>query len=98
MDRRGMSDAGGNTRRHTDQGGQPFTMYKFRTMRPGGAGDSQTWAAPDAERVTPVGRVLRKLPPDELPQRSNVLMGDTTSGAPGPAPATICSYLPECAG
>src|SRR2546430_16947665 len=71
LDRRLLTYAGGNTRRHIDQGGQPFTMYKFRTMRPARGGEPQTWAAPDDEGVTPAGRVLRKLRRDELPQGFN---------------------------
>src|SRR2546430_3591082 len=84
LDRRLLTYAGGNTRRHIDQGGQPFRMYKFRTMRPAGTGGPQTWAAPDDERVTPVGRVLRKLRLDELPQLFNVLMGDMNVVGPRP--------------
>jgi lipopolysaccharide/colanic/teichoic acid biosynthesis glycosyltransferase len=95
LDRRLLTYAGGNTRRHIDQGGQPFTMYKFRTMRPAGAGDPQTWAAPDDERVTPVGRVLRKLRLDELPQLFNVLMGDMNVVGPRPEQPTIFVYLRE---
>jgi len=95
LDRRLLTYAGGNTRRHIDQGGQPFTMYKFRTMCPAGAGDPQTWAAPDDERVTPVGRVLRKLRLDELPQLFNVLMGDMNVVGPRPEQPTIFVYLRE---
>src|SRR3989442_12631178 len=53
LDRRALSNAGGNTRRHTDQGGHPFTMYKFRTMHPAGGNGKQVWAQADDERVTP---------------------------------------------
>src|SRR4029077_17999526 len=59
LDRRALSGAGGNTRRHTDLGGSPFTMYKFRTMRPAGGNGKQVWAQEDDARVTPIGRVLR---------------------------------------
>ncbi len=60
LDRRALSNAGGNTRRHTDVGGLQFTMYKFRTMRPADTNGPQVWAQPDDARVTPLGRVLRK--------------------------------------
>src|SRR2546426_8627389 len=50
LDRRALSNAGGNTRRHTDQGGEPFTMYKFRTMRPANGNGKQVWAQPDEDR------------------------------------------------
>ena len=70
LDRRPLSHAGGNTRRHIDQGGRPFTMYKFRTMRPARPEDQQTWALPDDARVRPLGRVLRQFRLDELPSCS----------------------------
>src|SRR4051812_47082463 len=46
--------------------GEPFTMYKFRTMRP--ARDGEVWFRTDADRLTPVGRFLRKASIDELPE------------------------------
>lgn len=95
LDRRSLSNAGGNTRRHTDQGGQPFTMYKFRTMRPARPDDQQTWAMPDDARVTPIGRVLRRFRLDELPQLFNVLMGDMNIVGPRPEQPTIFVYLRE---
>src|SRR2546429_6084747 len=57
LDRRALSRAGGNTRRRLDQGGKPFTMYKFRTMYVASAQrDPQVWAQPDDARGTPIGR------------------------------------------
>ena len=93
LDRRSL--VGGNTRRHTDQGGRPFTMYKFRTMRPARPDDEQTWALPDDARVTPIGRVLRRFRLDELPQLINVLMGDMNIVGPRPEQPTIFVYLRE---
>jgi len=83
LDRRALSNAGGNTRRHTDQGGQPFKMYKFRTMRPADATGSRCWAQADEARITPIGRVLRKLRLDELPSCSTLLTGDMNIVGPG---------------
>ena len=95
LDRRLLTYAGGNTRRHIDQGGQPFTMYKFRTMRPAGGNGKQVWAQADDARVTAIGRVLRKLRLDELPQLFNVLMGDMNVVGPRPEQPTIFVYLRE---
>src|SRR5437773_5735878 len=96
LDRRALSRAGGNTRRRLDQGGMPFTMYKFRTMRVAAAPrDPQVWAQPDDARVTPIGRVLRKFRLDELPQLWNVLQGDMNIVGPRPEQPAIFVYLRE---
>jgi lipopolysaccharide/colanic/teichoic acid biosynthesis glycosyltransferase len=95
LDRRALSRAGGNTRRHFDYGGRPFTMYKFRTMRMDGGTAAQVWAQRDDPRVTVVGRVLRKLRLDELPQLWNVLMGDMNVVGPRPEQPSIFVYLRE---
>ncbi len=95
LDRRALSNAGGNTRRHTDVGGLQFTMYKFRTMRPADTNGPQVWAQPDDARVTPLGRVLRKFRLDELPQLFNVLRGDMNIVGPRPEQPTIFVSLRE---
>ncbi len=95
LDRRALTGAGGNTRRNIDLGGAPFTMYKFRTMRPAGHDGKQVWAHADDERITPVGRILRKFRLDELPQLFNVLKGDMNVVGPRPEQPDIFVYLRE---
>jgi sugar transferase (PEP-CTERM system associated) len=65
--------------------GHIFTCYKFRTMRQDAEADTgATWALDDDPRITRVGRMLRYLRLDEIPQIWNVLKGDM--GFVGPRP------------
>jgi exopolysaccharide biosynthesis polyprenyl glycosylphosphotransferase len=78
------------------QGGRPFTMLKFRTMR---MDADPRVHEPDADptrpffklrvdpRLTAVGRLIRRLSIDELPQLINVLRGDMSIVGPRPLPA-----------
>jgi sugar transferase (PEP-CTERM system associated) len=67
------------------QGGRIFTIYKFRSMKNDAEGDGKPrWAATDDDRTTRVGRVIRKLRIDELPQIFNVLKGDMSFVGPRP--------------
>ncbi|MGD0227216.1 MAG: exopolysaccharide biosynthesis polyprenyl glycosylphosphotransferase [Terriglobia bacterium] len=73
------------TQERVGKGGQPFRVHKLRTMV-GKAedGTGPVWASPDDPRVTRVGRWLRKLRIDEIPQMWNVLKGEMSFVGPRP--------------
>lgn len=69
--------------------GQPFHLYKFRSMRD--LRDGQGQLLSDADRLTPFGRFIRSASLDELPSLMNVLFGDLSLVGPRPL---LMEYLP----
>jgi exopolysaccharide biosynthesis polyprenyl glycosylphosphotransferase len=66
---------------------RPFVVYKFRTMIPDAEKDTgPTVARPGDPRTTRLGRLLRRMSLDELPQLLNILKGDMSLVGPRPQP------------
>ncbi len=80
------------------QGGKRFKLIKFRTMHPGG--QRSEWVRDNRDRITRVGRWLRKFRLDELPQFVNILRGDMNVVGPRPHPfsnfALFVTVLRNC--
>lgn len=96
IDRRYNRTRALNERRREDLGGSPFTIYKFRSMRVDAEVNGQAvWATQDDDRVTAIGRFIRKSRIDELPQLINVLRGDMNIVGPRPERPSIFIRLRE---
>jgi lipopolysaccharide/colanic/teichoic acid biosynthesis glycosyltransferase len=66
------------------QGGRPFMMLKFRTLRADDTEAATRWNIAGDERMGAVGKMLRRTSLDELPQLWNVLRGDMSLVGPRP--------------
>jgi len=75
-------------------GGQVFRIFKFRSMRVDAESSTgAAWATPRDPRVTHVGRLMRLLRIDELPQLFNVIRGDMSLVGPRPERPEIVARL-----
>jgi exopolysaccharide biosynthesis polyprenyl glycosylphosphotransferase len=78
------------------QFGRPFQLLKFRSMRADAERASgPAWARENDERVTRVGRILRRFHLDELPQAWNALAGDLSFVGPRPERPCFVELLRE---
>lgn len=64
--------------------GKLFTMLKFATMIPEAEAEGPQWSGPHDLRVTPVGKILRKLHLDEMPQLLHILKSEMSFVGPRP--------------
>lgn len=80
------------TQTRVGQGNRPFTIYKLRSMRFDREAPEQ-FAGENDPRITRVGRIIRKLRIDELPQFYNVLRGDMSLIGPRPEQLSfVCEF------
>jgi sugar transferase (PEP-CTERM system associated) len=77
--------------------GKPFILYKFRTMlQDAERATGPVWAEAHDPRITRVGRFLRRLRLDELPQLLNVLRGEMSLIGPRPERPHFVKLLTDC--
>lgn len=72
------------TQERVGKGGEVFKIVKFRSMRTDAEKDGPVWAREADDRVTRVGKIIRKVRIDELPQFINVLRGEMSFIGPRP--------------
>lgn len=75
--------------------GKPFMLWKFRTMKPDTGDNSGVSGGDKADRVTRIGRVLRRFRADEIPQLLNVFRGDMSFVGPRPPLRQYVDRFPD---
>jgi len=75
--------------------GQPFILMKFRSMRVDAEKAGPVWASKDDDRTTRVGKIIRKLRIDEIPQFWNIVRGDMDFVGPRPERQHFVSQLAQ---
>ena len=88
------------TQKRVTQGGKVFEIYKFRSMIPEAEKMGEPVKATDNDpRITPVGKYIRRMRIDELPQLFNILKGDMSVVGPRPERIENCeeyeALIPE---
>jgi lipopolysaccharide/colanic/teichoic acid biosynthesis glycosyltransferase len=75
--------------------GGAFTVMKFRSMRTDAEKAGPVWATEDDDRTTRVGKIIRKLRIDEIPQFWNILRGEMDFVGPRPERPHFVSQLAQ---
>ena len=75
--------------RRVGKGGREFSMYKIRSMRTDSEANGAQFAGEDDPRITRIGKFIRKMRIDELPQFLNILKGDMALIGPRPEQAAF---------
>ena len=75
--------------------GAPFTVLKFRSMRTDAENAGPVWASEQDDRTTRVGRIIRKLRIDEIPQFWNIIRGEMDFVGPRPERPHFVSQLAQ---
>lgn len=79
----------------TGLNGKPYWLWKFRSMRTDAEKNGAVWARTNDDRVTRVGRFIRKTRIDEIPQVFNVLTGDMSFVGPRPERPVFVEQLKQ---
>jgi sugar transferase (PEP-CTERM system associated) len=75
--------------------GRPFTLMKFRSMNLDAEKDGPVWAQDGDDRTTRIGRIIRRIRVDEIPQFWNILRGDMNFVGPRPERPHFIKQLAE---
>lgn len=75
--------------------GKTFELLKFRSMLPDAESNGPKWATEGDQRITRVGRIIRRLRLDELPQLLNILKGDMSIVGPRPERPEFVAFLSQ---
>jgi exopolysaccharide biosynthesis polyprenyl glycosylphosphotransferase len=75
--------------------GKTFYLYKLRSMIVNSETNGAVWADKDDSRITPVGKIIRKLHIDEVPQMINIIKGDISLVGPRPERPEFVSQLED---
>src|SRR5256886_3209588 len=75
--------------------GRTFTLMKFRSMRVDAEKDGPVWASNGDNRMTRVGKIIRKIRVDEIPQFWNILRGDMNFVGPRPERSHFVAQLAQ---
>jgi sugar transferase (PEP-CTERM system associated) len=75
--------------------GLPFVLMKFRSMRTDAEASGPVWASKSDDRTTRIGRIIRKIRIDEIPQFWNILRGEMSFVGPRPERPHFVSQLAQ---